>query len=181
MKKIGLPVNTQLQIPANVSVNINETLGLTREARLNRHVILESAMTIEGELSDIISYYFFGVTHEKKANFDEMILNSDWCSFAAKRKLIKHIINEQNLFEGSEKSEFEELLRQIMSLRNAFAHGKISSDGKMVWLSYFEGTPYKKELNDKYLTRIETHFHRAHQCCIAIKYKIGIYKYDAKT
>jgi hypothetical protein len=51
MKKIGLPVNTQFQIPANVSVNVNEALDLTRQARLNRHVILESAMTIEGELT----------------------------------------------------------------------------------------------------------------------------------
>ncbi|HSY74434.1 MAG TPA: hypothetical protein VK810_03105 [Dongiaceae bacterium] len=181
MKKIGLPVNTQFQIAANASVNVNEALDLTRQARSNRHVILESAMTIERELSGIISYYFLGAVHEKKTIFDEMILNSDWCSFAAKRKLIKYIINEQNVFESSEKNIFEKLFQRIMSFRNAFAHGEISSDGKIVWLSYFEGTPKKQEISDEYLTEIEKYFDRAYKCCFIIKYKIGIYKSDERT
>jgi hypothetical protein len=84
-----------------------------------------------------------------------LILNSDRRSFAAKRKLIGHIISEQNLLEEREKSEFDNLLRDVVSVRNAFAHGKFSSDEKRVWLSFFERTPREKELTDEYLAEIE--------------------------
>ena len=47
-------------------------------------------------------------------------------------------------------------MRDVMSVRNAFTHGKFVSDEKAVWLSYFEGRPQKKELTDNYLTEIET-------------------------
>jgi hypothetical protein len=65
------------------------------------------------------------------------------------------IINEQKLLEGREKDEFEKLIRKVMSARNAFAHGRLSSDEKRVWLSYFERTTQERELTNDYLTEIE--------------------------
>ena len=44
----------------------------------------------------------------------------------------------------------------VMSMRNAFAPGKFPSDGKRVWLSYFQGATCRKELTDDYLTAVET-------------------------
>ena len=101
-------------------------------------------MTIENQLETIIQHYFFGTSHEKRAVFKSIVLDSDWCSFAAKRKLITYIIDEQNLLEGRAKNDFDNLMRDVMSIRNAFAHGKFSSDDKRVWLSYFEGNPETK-------------------------------------
>ncbi len=131
-------------------------MNLAREARRNRLKVIEGALSVENQLGAVIEHYFFGSSHERRAVFESLILNSDWCSFAEKRKLITHIINEQKLPEGREKEEFDKLMRKVMSARNAFAHGKISSDDKRVWLSFFSGTPQKQELTDEYLTEIET-------------------------
>ena len=106
-----------------------------------------------------------------------MVLGSDWCSFAAKRKLITHIINEQNLLEGGDKNEFDKLMRDVMSVRNAFAHGKLSSDDeRRVWLSFFSGTPQKQELTDEYLTEIETLLRVAFDKTFGLAVKIGATK-----
>ena len=102
-----------------------------------------------------------------------LVLNSDWCSFAAKRKLIMHIVNEQKLIEGREKDEFDKLMKKVMSARNAFAHGRFSSDQEHVWLSYFEGTPRKQELTDEYHTEIETLLREAVSKAYALAVKIG--------
>jgi hypothetical protein len=124
----------------------------------------------------VILHYFFGSSHERRAAFESLVLNSDWCSFAAKRKLITHIINEQNLLEGRNKGEFDKLMKDVMSVRNAFAHGKISSDDKRVWLSFFEGAPRKVELTDEYLTDIETLLRAAFDRTFALAVAIGATK-----
>ena len=102
-----------------------------------------------------------------------MIINSDWCSFAAKRKLCNHIVNKANLLQGSDKESFDAALRKVMSLRNAFAHGKFSSDGKTVWLNYFEGNPRREELTDQYLTEVEKELNSAWSLCFQLAQKIG--------
>jgi len=63
-----------------------------------------------------------------------------------------------------------------MSVRNAFAHGKFSSDDKRVWLSFFEGTPRKVELTDEYLTDIETLLRAAFDKAFALAVAIGATK-----
>jgi hypothetical protein len=47
-------------------------------------------------------------------------------------------------------------MKDVGSVRNAFAHGKLVSDKKKVWLSFFEGRPQEQELTDKYLDKLET-------------------------
>jgi hypothetical protein len=135
--------------------NLIEAHKLAEEARTNRLQVIEGALSIENQLNAVISQYFFGPSHEMRAAFESLVLNSDWCSFAAKRKLITHIINEQNLLEGRDKSDFDKLMRDVMSVRNAFAHGRLSSDEKRAWLSFFEGRPREEELTDEYLTKVE--------------------------
>jgi len=64
-------------------------------------------------------------------------------------------------------------MKKVMSARNAFAHGRFSSDQEHVWLSYFEGTPRKQELTDEYLTQIETLLREAVSKAYALAVKIG--------
>jgi hypothetical protein len=63
-----------------------------------------------------------------------------------------------------------------MSVRNAFAHGKVSSDDKRAWLSFFEGTPRKVELTDEYLTEIEGLLRTAFDRTFALAVAIGATK-----
>jgi hypothetical protein len=75
-------------------LSFTEASSLAREARRNKAKVLNGGLTIEHQLAEILSYYFFGRTHERKAIFEALVLNSDWCSFAAKRRLIAQIIED---------------------------------------------------------------------------------------
>ena len=107
---------------------------------------------------------------------DHAVCQSQSLTCRLKRKLIAHIISEQNLLEGSNKNEFEKLMKDVMSVRNAFAHGRLSSDDKRVWLSFFEGTPRKEELTDDYLTKVETLLGKAFDKAFELAVKIGATK-----
>src|SRR4030081_594862 len=138
MKQIKVLASGQVHV-STTGTNVTAAMDLSREARRNKAKIIEGALTVEKELVTIISHYFFGTAHERKPTFQSLVLDSDWCSFAAKRKLINHIINELRLLEGNEKADFDKLLSEVMSLRNAFTHGTLSSDGERMWLSFFQG------------------------------------------
>jgi len=175
VKQIRVVVTGTAHISTS-GINLTEAMNLAREARRNRLKVIEGALSVENQLGAVIEHYFFGSSHERRAVFESLILNSDWCSFAEKRKLITHIINEQKLLEGREKEEFDKLMRKVMSARNAFAHGKISSDDKRVWLSFFSGTPQRQELTDEYLTEIETLLRVAFDKTFGLAVKIGATK-----
>ena len=142
MKRIPVVKSGQVTVTTS-GTNVTEAFKLAEQARLNRLQVIEGALSIEHQLNAIILHYFFGSSHPRRATFESLILDSDWCSFAAKRKLITQIVNEQKLLEGQDKADFDKLMRDVMSARNAFTHGKLASDEKNVWLSYFEGRPQK--------------------------------------
>ena len=175
MKRIRVAISGQVPVSTS-GTNLTEAVKVTDQARTNRLQVIEGALTVEHQLDAVILHYFFGASHEKRAVFASVVLNSDWCSFAAKRKLIAHIINEQKLLEGREKNEFEKLMRRVMSARNAFAHGRLSSDEKRAWLSYFEGTPQERELTDEYLTEIERLLREGFSKAFEVAVKIGAKK-----
>jgi hypothetical protein len=175
MKQITVIVTCQVQV-GTTAVSVTTATDLSAQARRNKAKVIEGALSVEHELVSMISYYFFGGSHEKKPTFDSLILNSDSCSFAAKRRLMAHIINEQSLLDGTRKNDFEKLLQRVMSFRNAFTHGSLSSDGATVCLSYFEGGPRKHELTDEFLTDVETTLRTAWEECCALARKMGVTK-----
>ena len=175
MRRISVVKSGQITVSPS-GTNLTEAIKLAEQARLNRLQIIEGALSIEHQLNAIILHYFFGSSHERRAAFESLILDSDWCSFSAKRKLITHIINEQNLLEGRDKAEFDKLMRDVMSVRNAFTHGKLVSDEKRVWVSYFEGRPQRQELTDEYLANVETLLRTAFDKTFELVVKIGATK-----
>jgi len=176
MKQITVLASGQVHV-STTGTNVTAAMDLSREARRNKAKVIEGALTVENELATIISYYFFGSSHERMPTFQSLVLDSDWCSFAAKRKLINHIVSELKLLEGSEKSDFDKLLGEVMSFRNAFTHGTLSSDGERVWLSFFQGAPRKYELTDEFLTRVENTLRGAYDQSFALAQKIGAVKH----
>ena len=175
MKQIKV-LTTGIAHVSTTGTNLTAVMELSSEARRNKAKVIEGAHTVENELETIITHYFFGHSQERKSAFQSLVLDSDWCSFSAKRKLIRHIVNELGLLAGEAKTQFEKLLSDVMSFRNAFTHGALSSDGERVWLSYFQGTPRKEELTDDYLTRVEATLFNAHQQAFALSKKIGACK-----
>ncbi len=161
MKQIKVAVLRAVVIPTSPR-SVNKPGQLCEEAFPNKGKVIEGAIAIEEMLAILITDYFLlGCAPERKSIFNAIILESDWCTFSAKRKLMRHIVDDLKLLEGAQKADFDELLARVMRYRNAFTHGKLSSDGEKVWISYFEGTPKKVELTDEYLTEVETALDRA--------------------
>ena len=175
MKQIRVVKTAQTPVRTS-GTNLIEAHKLTEQARVNRLQVIEGALTVENQLNGVILHYFFGASHERRAAFESLVLNSDWCSFAAKRKLITHIINEQNLLEGRDKSDFDKLMKDVMSVRNAFAHGKLSSDEERAWLAFFEGRSREEELTDEYLSNVENMLRVAFFKTLELAQKIGATK-----
>lgn len=173
MKRIRVNHITRLDVSPGHDICTDDVRELSSEARRNKLEILEGALTVEAYLAKMISHFFFRPDGDKKLIFDEIVINSDWCSFSAKRKLFSYIINRENLLQGADKERFDKCLRKVMSFRNAFAHGKLSSNGKVVWLSYFEGGNHKQELTDQYLAAVESELKSACNQCFELAQKMG--------
>jgi hypothetical protein len=157
-------------------VNIADDIALVNVARRARLAVLEGVLAIEALISEIISHYFFEDSKERKAEFEALILASDTCTAAAKRRLVSHIIDSRELLIGAAKSEFDDLIRKAFAWRNAFAHGELTSEGRSVWLSYFEGKPRRQELTDAFLTDVENLLQKAYNQSLQLTGRIGATK-----
>lgn len=138
----------------------------------NKLRILASTFFIENTLDSILEFFFYGddpSNKERKLKFSALVLGSDWCSFSSKRRLVMHIINETGALKGAAKNDYDKLLRDVMSARNAFAHGSVSTDGRRVKLAYFEGAPVTKFLDDEYFAALEATLNR----CFAVTQEVA--------
>ena len=147
---------------------------------INKIKIFDTVATLEGLLDNIITHYFYGEqtssNKEHRDKFKGLVLSSDWCTFATKRKLIIHIINEQSLLKGQEKDDFNNLLRKSMSYRNIFAHGVMSTDGRIIKIKYFEGEQRIVELNDDFFTEVESVLNKCYYLLWEIAINFGSIK-----
>jgi len=172
MKLIHAPVSPGLQFE-QVAGTPDETQSDIHQAQENRARIIESSLALEKRLNTLLACYFFPAEAERREIFTSLVLNSDWCSFASKRKLLKHLVNKHDWLTGQEKNDFDCLLRDIMSYRNAFTHGTLSAEDGHVLLSFFEGGPQEKELSDTFLTEIERKLCAAHAGIVALSAKVS--------
>lgn len=135
---------------------------LTKVSHSNKMAIIECGLAIEWHLELIIANFFFEPPETKRKLFEDIVLRSDWCTFSAKRKLVSYIVNELELLSGKEKNDFDKLIMDAMNRRNAFTHGRLSTDGKKMWLHFFQSRPQTKELSDEYLMDVENTLFDAH-------------------
>ncbi|WP_070137729.1 hypothetical protein [Crocinitomix algicola] len=166
MKIIKIPKGVKISAFNGPTEKITPSLldELMTPIEQNKAKIIDAAFDIERVLERIISHHFFkdhDVNKDSTQEFEDVILRSDWCTFAAKRKLITHIINKDGILTGQTKSDYDQLLRKTMSYRNAFAHGELATDGREVRLSYFEGNPKEKTLDDAYFEQVELELNEA--------------------
>jgi hypothetical protein len=172
MKQIRFIISGTVRVSPE-GTDLKEAWNKMNAARNNKLKILEAALTIEDRIVSIISHWFFGRTHDRKSSFDSQILKSETCTFATKRRLLNDIIEQGGFLEAKEKDRLASSLRKVMSFRNAFAHGELSSDGSKVWLSYFERSPKEQELTDEFLTLVETALFETHDALKELALKTG--------
>ena len=100
MKQIKGPRIGIVRPPALQKVNLGHALAKTEEASKNRLNIIEGTLAVEFHINGIIAGHLFRTRDERRAFFCAHILSSDWCSFAAKRKMLIAIVEEKQLLEG---------------------------------------------------------------------------------
>lgn len=120
---------TKVAAASDAPLDAQVLAAVTGPARANRANVIEGAQSIERLLEKIITLYFFPTGGEKAEEFRSLIVETDTCSFAAKRRLVMWLVKKRGLLAGQAMNDHEKLLGDAMRFRNAFAHGGLSSDG----------------------------------------------------
>lgn len=135
-----------------------EDFDEAREIRRASGRIISATSAIDQVVAAIIADTIFSEVKTNRELVLGSVLSSDWCSFAAKRKLLNIAIEKFDLLNGPRKSALELNLKKITQYRNAFAHGSLAHNGQSQELRYFEGTPQSVTLDDAYFEKLEAVF-----------------------
>jgi hypothetical protein len=154
--------------------DLESVKGLLHEAEENGAKVIAGACSVEKGLTEVIAINFQPVDSEKRKELKEMILDSDWCSFGNKRKLIEKIILNNNLLLGEEFTHYQKLLGDTMKFRNAFAHGQFHVNQQTVTLSYFQDKPQTQVLTDDYLKLVEQTLYTANRVTQNLAVRMGV-------
>ena len=174
MRKVKLFITGKIKPTPGSPVNLGQAYKNLRAAQNNGQTIMSATRWIELQLENIITYHVFGKFGPKVSFFNNHILSADWFAFSSKRKLVLAIVNKGKYLKGRDKSQFEELLRKVMSYRNTFAHGHIVEGSDGTYISYFENTQREKRLSDEYWTQVEKTFKEALDKITIVRKKMGI-------
>lgn len=116
-----------IQITVNQEpTDLENVKVLLREAEENAAKVIAGACSVEKGLAEIIAHYFRPDDAEKRKELKEMILDSEWCSFGNKRKLIEKIITNKNLLQGKDVDRYQKLLADTMKTQKRFRARAIS-------------------------------------------------------
>ena len=131
-----------------------------REIRRDSGRIISAASAIDQVVAKIISNTIFREVQEHREIVLGSVLSSDWCTFSAKRKLLKVALEIFELTDKKVKNNIDENLGKVMHYRNAFAHGTLglNSDTFKQELHYFEGVPKTVALDNEYFQKLEITF-----------------------
>jgi hypothetical protein len=166
--------------------DLEQVKVLLREAEENATKIIAGACSVEKGLAEIITHYFHPADFEKRKELKEMVIDSEWCSFGNKRKLIEKIILNKNLLQGEDSSRYQKLLADTMKFRNAFAHGQFHVNQQTVSLSFYQDKPQTQELSDNFLKLVEKTLRDANNQTENLAIRMGVkniltYGFDQTT
>lgn len=135
-----------------------EDFDEAREIRRTSGRIIAAASAIDQTIAEILLGTIFREVVEHRELVLGSVLNSDWCSFSAKRKMLSIAVEKFDLLHGKKKSQLDACLKRVMQYRNAFAHGHLAHNVEVQELHYYEGGPIIKTLNDSYFEQLERDF-----------------------
>ncbi len=153
-------------------LTIEEDFDEAIEIRRASGRIISATSAIDQVIAEIIADTIFQEVKEHRELVFGSVLGAEWCSLAAKRKLLKIAIENFNLLDGPQKSLLESSLMKVTQYRNAFAHGTLAHSGEAQELHYFEGTPRTAVLDDAYFETLEKIFLRTWEILDGIQNKL---------
>lgn len=157
MQPITLPFRYIAELQTG-EFNVTESMDVIRAMRDRGARIVSSALAYEEVIVQILARSLFREIRENRLLVEGLVLQSDWCSFAAKRKLLQATLVNLKLTTPAVASELDQALAHIMRYRNAFAHGMIVAEGIVHVLKYFESSPKRAVLDDSYWQKLELRF-----------------------
>lgn len=175
MKVIGFSYGISFKASkAGEKIQITPELHADLQAiRKNRLHVIEAALLVESRVDQILETYFFGIPQKavlvenwvfdytcprpevRRKEFSAQILGSQWCTFAAKLKMLDHAIVDAGCYTKKEAVSLIDLLRKTMHWRNAFTHGQIVYQGGGFYLEYFRDQPRSDLLNDDFILKVQ--------------------------
>ena len=161
MRPIKLPVSFEIKkIPSGKSVNLKNLLKEISKRKDRGIRIISAALVIENEIKDILKNSIFSELKDSRDYVSSLILDSDWCTFSAKIKMLQSVINKYKFLKGESKNILYQLLSKVIKYRNAFTHGTISYDHESneFILNYFEVQPKTSILDESYWEKLEAVF-----------------------
>lgn len=159
MRDLKLPALYQ----AHPLLTTQEDFDEGRDIRRASGRIISATSAIDQVITEIIANTIFREIKVQRELVLGSVLQSDWCTLAAKRKLLTIAVEKFNLLDGQEKNTIESSLKKVSQYRNAFAHGTLSHDGEVQAIHYFEGRPRTDKLDDTYFEKLEHSFLTAWQ------------------
>lgn len=178
MKKITIPFRATINVTLEpgketvfYSTEIHEEI---RALRKRSQAVAQSSLDIEEWIKDILGMLLFSKQDSQHFEFLKGIfLDSDFCMFSSKIKILNTTLKHFNLLRGKERSEVENILPKVNRYRNAFAHGKIFPRNGTYYVTYFEGASIEKELNEEYWAELEKVLNRAHELMKILELKVA--------
>lgn len=129
-------------------------------AKAYRSEVIDASTLIELELDQVLCEAFVSAQSGLQHQFQALILRAEFCSFFQKWRLLRSLINGNSAWwqacKPSCHNEQVKQLKNLISHRNAFAHGEIVVDAKSytTTLNFFEGKKITVELTDNYVQEI---------------------------
>jgi len=154
VKSISIPFRTSktVRIEAGKEVELfsTEEFEELKFLRKRAQSIIQSSLDIEEWIKESLGRILFKHESENSEFLKGIFLDSDFCMFAAKIKILNQTLYHFKVLSGKDRSKLENLLPKVNRYRNAFAHGKISHKDSIFYISYFEGNTKSKELDETY-------------------------------
>jgi len=169
MKEIKLPTRGTIEPTPGKPISIGIAMQNREAATENRKKVIDSSLGIESEIDNIIALYFFSGRKDLMRFFSDVMLKSSFLGFMNKAKVLKSIFERNSTKQAS---EVNQLLKRVISYRNAFAHGEIIEKSDGTYIRYFKGEKIEKKLDDTYWTNLEEIFKKSVQLLQGIRGEI---------
>jgi hypothetical protein len=165
---MGLPIkitNPKEIPPGHVWTVSEEDLKLIteqNEALANiRGRVISVALLVEQKLDDIISLIFMGNNLNGTTLFKELLLNKEFFTFMSKWRLFRDLTNLKiiNIADEKVRKKILTLIKDVIEIRDKFAHGDIVFSGTQPQLYYIRDGEKKYDILDaEYFKNLDTIF-----------------------
>jgi hypothetical protein len=155
---VTLRVENSISIPPNSTIkkeyNFDEIYRKDLDFQLERGKIINLSLNVEEKIDEIITKILIKKDSEISHLFISDVLTREFFTFMAKWNVLKSLLNNLSPFNRNDYSELLTNIKEIIKIRNIFAHGKNTYlDGEKIVIDYFENGNKRIEITSEFLDK----------------------------